>query len=342
LKPERKFPYPMVSTGRGYASNNPGVKYVADPEIGNPSDDAKATANTFSAPAPLNRIVASYTIDAMQNLNNPNARYEVRPFAYVDEDSGMASTARAMLNDDGEVVRVLHGPVPLWGPRRGEDVMLTNALAFDLRVYDPSAPLFRHVGSDTIVEPSDAGWSVAYLHPDNMGSAAGIGFNTNNVFAYSGQGAYVDLGYGFNPFPATPFLMTPPRYDQSKFASAAPPWFFTNNGLSDVFGRLLAPGYSVYDTWSFHYENNGRDDDGDGSVDEGINGLDEPDFRTTTPFDSLTITDFAINGPDDVGERETAPPYDKPLRGVQVLVRGYELDSRAIRQVRVSQHFMAE
>ena len=47
-------------------------------------------------------------------------------------------------------------------------------------------------------------------------------------------------------------------------------------------------------------------------------------------------------GPDDVGERETAPPYDKPLRGAQVLVRGYELDSRAIRQVRVSQHFMPE
>ena len=23
-------------------------------------------------------------------------------------------------------------------------------------------------------------------------------------------------------------------------------------------------------------------------------------------------------GPDDVGERETVPPYDKPLRGVQV------------------------
>ena len=39
---------------------------------------------------------------------------------------------------------------------------------------------------------------------------------------------------------------------------------------------------------------------------------------------------------------ETAPPYDKPLRGVQVLMRVYEPDSRAIRQVRVNQHFMQE
>jgi hypothetical protein len=43
-----------------------------------------------------------------------------------------------------------------------------------------------------------------------------------------------------------------------------------------------------------------------------------------------------------VGERETVPPYDKPLRGVQLLLRAYERDSRAIRQVRVNQHFMPE
>jgi hypothetical protein len=47
-------------------------------------------------------------------------------------------------------------------------------------------------------------------------------------------------------------------------------------------------------------------------------------------------------GVDDVHERETAPPYDKLLRGLQVLIRTYEPDSRAIRQVRVNQHFMAE
>ena len=46
--------------------------------------------------------------------------------------------------------------------------------------------------------------------------------------------------------------------------------------------------------------------------------------------------------PDDLGERETTPPYDKPLRGVQVIIRAYERDSRAIRQVRVNQHFMPE
>ena len=51
-------------------------------------------------------------------------------------------------------------------------------------------------------------------------------------------------------------------------------------------------------------------------VDEGTNGW---TIRATTAM-ATAITRL---GPDDVGERETAPPYDKPLRGVQVLLRLY-------------------
>jgi hypothetical protein len=112
--------------------------------------------------------------------------------------------------------------------------------------------------------------------------------------------------------------------------------------LSNVYGKLLAPGYSVYDTWSFHYENNGVDEDGSGVIDQAVNGLDDRDFRTLAPFDAFTTDDVRINGPDDVGEYETTPPYDKPLRGIQVLIRTYEPDSRALRQVRVNQHFLPE
>ncbi|HEY7531984.1 MAG TPA: hypothetical protein VH681_04270, partial [Nitrospiraceae bacterium] len=92
----------------------------------------------------------------------------------------------------------------------------------------------------------------------------------------------------------------------------------------------------------FHYENNGIDEDLINGPDQGTNGLDDRDFRTVAPTNQLDASDVAVLGPDDVGERETAPPYDKPLRGVQVLVRTYEMDSRAIRQVRVNQHFLPE
>jgi hypothetical protein len=121
--------------------------------------------------------------------------------------------------------------------------------------------------------------------------------------------------------------------------------------LSDVYGNLLAPGYSVYDTWSFHYENNGVNEDGD-EVEGGAWQLDDSDGSGTPSIDESTngFDDyghypdgtFIRLGPDDVGEYETTPPYDKPLRGIQVLIRTYEPDSRAIRQVRVNQHFLPE
>jgi hypothetical protein len=113
----------------------------------------------------------------------------------------------------------------------------------------------------------------------------------------------------------------------------------------------LAPGYTVFDTWSFHYENNGLNEDhdtdinGNQVIDEGTNGLDDRDPRTGpgARIDAVDhVDDVAGLGPDDVTERETVPPYDKPLRGVQVVLRLYERDSRQIRQVSVNQSLVPE
>jgi hypothetical protein len=104
----------------------------------------------------------------------------------------------------------------------------------------------------------------------------------------------------------------------------------------------------VYDTWSFHYENNGLDEEsileqsmtglvprptfdawrktynGQPVIDQGTNGLDD---------------DF-VNGVDDAGERETSPPYDTPLRGIQVKLRVYERDARQVRETSVTNSFV--
>jgi hypothetical protein len=365
IPPSRRFPFWAVSMGQNYAPGTVSIGFASDPEIPNPSTPAKAKGYVTTLGAAAG-CVGAFVVDDM------SSGYKVRPFAYVDERSPppgsetawAPATAQAILNDEGLVVRVVHGPVPLWGSRRGEDVMMTDVLAFDLRVYDPGAPIFGTIGKvgtsttppeyDVVLTPSDPGWrgsapngsDGAYMNsPDNMGSTPGIG-NSSTKYAYLGQGAYVDMGYGYDPrFTGLPLGMFPtPRY-ASNYASAVAPWFFDPHGLSDVFGHQVSPGYCVYDTWSFHYENDGIDEDLNGTIDQGTNGLDDPDFRTRAPFDAFNTTapfDFAINGIDDVGERETAPPYDKPLRGMQAVIRTYEHDSRAIRQVRVNQHFMAE
>jgi hypothetical protein len=348
----RVYPYPLVSIGAGYSGSSADVTFVADVEVGGPSDDAKATANIAGGAA------VSYLIDSPMNYTEPNRRYTVRPFAFVDKDASVPATAQAVLNRDGAVVRVLHGPVPLWGTRQGEDVMLTNVLGFDVRAFDPGAPIFRHAATDTMLTPTDPGWTAAYTSGDNMsGGFSAIGRNntaTGVEFPYIGQGAYVDLGYGYDLRLATPGLPAPSY--AAAYSSSASPWFFTARALSDVYlssrtgaqqaFSQLAPGYSVYDTWSFHYENNGANEDQlrhDGSawvsvdttVDEGTDGLDGPGNYS----DAYNVARLGV---DDVGERETVPPYDKPLRGVQVQIRTYEPDSRAIRQVRVNQHFMPE
>jgi hypothetical protein len=298
----------------------------------------------------LQNFVASYAIDAM-NADNPDRRYSTRPLAYVDQASAMIATARAMLNDQGEVVRVLHGLAPLWGTRRGEDVMLTNVLAFDVRVFDPGAPLYLHAESGTVLEPTDPGWRVAYQL--DVPTVSDV-INGTAEFPYVGQGAYVDLGYAAGALPDNWFPSGVPGVD---------PWFFRFQTLSDVYlpsrpnadtvFSQLAPGFAVYDTWSFHYENNGINEDAlryDGSswepvdttIDEATNGLEDVGSYSDGYSSTTAILMNPRLGVDDIGERETAPPYDQALRGIQVLMRAYEPDSRQIRQVSVNQTFVPE
>jgi hypothetical protein len=343
---KRSYPYPMVSWGRGYDDSD--LEFITDPDLGNPTQPARGGA--LAGPAPL-RYVANYEV-AQVGLG-----YPAQPLVTLPIECSLPATARAMLDDDGRIVRVVFGPVPLWGARRGEDIMMTGVLGFDMRVYDPGAPLFgvraefgnRNSKIETVLQPSDPGWATAYQNVQDHNGGLRIGQNDLNYPLVS-QGAYVDMGYQFNRLmlpPPTDFLFHKDQ-DQDFFNSAAAKtWFFKPRGMMDVRGNLLTPGYTAYDTWSFHFENNGVDeDDRDGDnnaltgADEATNGLDDVGYYWD-PVTRTYISDIRL-GPDDAGERETTPPYDKPLRGMQVLIRTYEPDSRAIRQVRVNQHFLPE
>jgi type II secretory pathway pseudopilin PulG len=378
----REYPFAFISNGF-YTGTTANVLFAADPELNPPSTVAKATAYLDAGG------VVAYSVTV------PGAGYLAHPFAVVDQASISVATARAMLNDDGAVVRVVHGPVPLWGPRRGEDVMMTDVLAFDLRVYDPGAPVFaarKSPGSttdfdlDTVVTPSDPGWrgaapdgaGGAYFDNNDHMRAAGDGKigNGNKNYQFVCQGAYVDMGYGYDkdfhidyshtPSPYTPYFPKPvyaPAFDASVES-----WFFEPRPLADVFptvpihgtgypvpGLNLAPGYCVYDTWSYHYENNGINEDGfwaDTRWHWWNTTLPSPAWDARVPVNNVwrNAIDQGVDGldndgqlgVDDLHERETAPPYDKPLRGMQAIIRTYEHDSRAIRQVRINQHFMQE
>jgi hypothetical protein len=164
--------------------------------------------------------------------------------------------------------------------RQGDDVVLTNVLAFDVRVFDPAAPVVD-VGATAVV-PGDPGF----------------------IISGTAWGAYVDLGHGITT--------------SGTLAGKTMAPLFSGAGIGALAGNR------TYDTWSTHYEANGRDEDGDSIVDDGINGIDDNNNGTI----------------DDASERETSPPYPVPLRGIEVRIRCYEPASRQVRQVTVRHTFV--
>jgi type II secretory pathway pseudopilin PulG len=171
--------------------------------------------------------------------------------------------------------------IPLSGTRLGEDVILSSVLAFDVRAFDPTALVASATGLGVV--PSDNAWTP-----------------TLAVAAPVNRGAFVDLFYA--------------RRHGSNWNAAAASTFSDIPQLKS--GIPAANEQPFYDTWSFHFENNGP----------GTNGLD----------------DDGVNGTDDPGERMTSPPYPVALRGLQSILRVYEADTRQVRQATVVSDFVPE
>jgi len=189
--------------------------------------------------------------------------------------------------------------------RIGEDVILTNVIGFDVRVFDPGAPVGVPAGGDSAVVPGDGGFAATPV---------------------AANGAYVDLGWNKGPYGVVATSGQRPR-----FANLAEP----------LSGLRNAAGPAIWDTWSTHYESNGVDDDNDGVADEGADGLDnDSDGKVDeSPYDVDGDGLFTGAG-DDPGELETLPPYRFPLRGIEVRLRCYEPSSRQVRQVTIRHSFV--
>jgi prepilin-type N-terminal cleavage/methylation domain-containing protein len=137
----------------------------------------------------------------------------------------------------------------LQGDRAGEDAILSNLLAFDVRAFDPEAPVYAAAATDArfTVQPGDPGYR------------ASLGF------PLVGYGAYVDLYYNRPP------------------AMAISSWF---SGPMAAKSQLHDPaGPAVYDTWAMSYERDGIDQDGSGEADQGFNGIDDDGLNGVDDID---------------------------------------------------------
>jgi len=142
-----------------------------------------------------------------------------------------------------------------------DDVMLTNVIGFDVKAWDPGAPLY----SRTVRGSSTYNVTVAPGDP---------GFTTSGARVV-GYGAYVDLGY--LPNYTAPRGVPQPRFNDGYF--------------EETQGRTPRSGlFRIYDTWSTHYEYDGISQWGgrpdmatNGIDDDNINGVDDAGERETKP-----------------------------------------------------------
>ena len=151
---------------------------------------------------------------------------------------------------------------------RGCDLVVV--LAFDVRAYDPTV-VWPERGGLSLV-PSDNGWDAR-----DRGRLANRSWRVRGLVLQPAV------------FPASW------NVSGRSILSEAPQ---TKSGIT------AAGEQPFYDTWSFHFEQNGLDENGDGIADEGTDELDND----------------GANGTDDPGERETSPPYPVALRGIQTIL----------------------
>ena len=188
--------------------------------------------------------------------------------------------------------------------REGDDVVLTNVIGFDVRVFDPSADVHQDA-SGSLLTPGDPGFAA--------GTAIGLG-------------AYVDLG---NNLPGTGG--STPRFSGPGDS---------RSGLRPVgAGTAWTQRPRVWDTWSTHYETDGVDQDGQYGIDQGSNGLDDNQDGLVDNGD-FDQDGNAVITPAETGELEAPPPYPAPLRGIEVRLRCYEPSSRQVRQITIRHSFV--
>jgi len=225
----------------------------------------------------------------------------------------------------------LHPSFALTGVRTGEDILMSNAVGFDLRGYDPKLPTFYVSGPDGVMSATglpDQSWGAAgsddlLLGPMDPGFAMAMRSSAPPAFPTPApvpgpRGGFADLGWGLKvmarfgqlsyPLPSgmAPYLVSPLSGLQLNAS--------TNSGL-DIAEGLFRSGLVIggsganpllrqvtFDSWSNQYEVDGRvQRELNQTTRRGtfwINGLADLGFSTSRN-DPTLVPDRGVNGLED-------------------------------------------
>lgn len=199
------------------------------------------------------------------------------------------------------------------GSRVGEDVLMSNVIAFDIKVWDPAASLGPDgqpgIGFDTLGNPYD---------DDHINGANDNG----EIGAYgSDDGDWRDIGHpglkiGTNYYG---FYRKPLDASGNPNAAALPNQYYSN-----PFGT---PPTNRYDTW------------GPGIDSDGTAGNDLPPFQPIYAGPDgkpgkANYDDDNANGIDDAGELGATGSDDfAPLTAIKITIRFYDVTSNQVRDI---------
>lgn len=295
--------------------------------------------------------VAANSIEDLMYLENRFAHIQVAVASHIsmpilDLGDAFAFAQGTASSSFGNVTArsgLLNSTYWLQGDRLGEDVVMSDCLAFDMKVFDPAVPLYAFGTNGGAFRSTDMVFS-----PNDPGYASAISASP------AGAGDFVDLGWYRNVASYTRFSGinggTPPATGFVGFSG------FRNNttngfSLSLLKSGMVLPGrwsQIVYDTWTTGYELDSRlQGDVSGTplptqgtvwlqstttgrprVDMGTNGIDDPEITVTA--DGLI---------DDTLEQETTAPFPFPLRSVKASIRLEDTDTRQLQQISVISEF---
>jgi type II secretory pathway component PulJ len=187
--------------------------------------------------------------------------------------------------------------------------------------YTPGVPTTGQRIADDVILTNVIGFDVKAWDPTYNGNV----------------GAYVDLGYNNIEYNHANYSAN------SALANGLSHLGHPRSGLAGT-AATAATCVRVYDTYSFHYENDGvRQNTAPNTtgavIDAATNGFDD---NGNGVIDDIVYTGEPDGTRVDSGENETAPPYPIPLRGIQVKIRVFEPDSRQVREVTVVQDFLSQ
>ncbi len=268
----------------------------------------------------------------------------------------------------------LHPAFTLQGSRVGEDVLSSDILAFDIKLFDDSVPLIRTVGSDGVDQAGAAGSDDLVLSPNDPGYAVALGLPAAQA-TVEGSGDYVDLAWAKKLVAHGGSISATTNVWSALSGYSLPNFLSSNaqNAYSDALyksGAVLRSGTATFvlqpsfDTWTTRYEGDGILQSYLGTTFGNVRisganslyGISGTDLVNAVPAWRQSAIDAATDGidnnpppgpqtgvgVDDVTEFETAPPFPVDLRGLKIYVRMEDPITRQVKQMSVAKEFVTQ